>query len=303
MVSTSHSEATVLPLELQQIIFELTGVLYPRMIPILMCLCRYAFHCMEPIRYRTIMFNTNHDEVVVFLRWMDEKPAGFFERAVRRLFVGNDTMRHWEQPFHDEEIERLLRVCTGAESLFVYGLVPSLLVLLAKYLRPTYVALHTDLIDNAHSTPEKMMPLFQNVTHLHLDTPRSSDAAWPFWGQLPRITPLTHLALSEHAPPSVLPDILLQCQRLQALVITHEIKKDVQIDDTLLSDRRVVLQVMTYDGDLWELLVDWEGIDTFIKKKESGCIEGRSFSASLLQPKAHTYPSVPPMAELLSCLR
>ncbi|KAJ7276918.1 hypothetical protein C8J57DRAFT_1714109 [Mycena rebaudengoi] len=294
MVPTSHSEATVLPLELQQRIFELTGVLYPRMIPILMCLCRYAFHCMEPIRYRTIIFMTTRDDVVEILRRMNLKePAGFFERAVRRLLVVNDTMLS-EQPPPDEEIERILRVCTGVESLLITtifgtttGLVPSLLVLLAKYLRPKFLSLQCHDIDEARGRSNAML-LFQNVTHLHLqDTPRSSGAAWPFWGQLSRIGPLTHLALSKDAPPPVLPDILSQCPQLQALVLVYKDKEDVQMDDILLYDARTVL--MTNGAD--EL--DWEGIDTFIKQKqlESGSIEGRS-SGSTLQPKAHTHLSI-----------
>ncbi|KAJ7276881.1 hypothetical protein C8J57DRAFT_1466276 [Mycena rebaudengoi] len=279
MVPTSHSEATVLPLELQQRIFELTGVLYPRMIPILMCLCRYAFHW-------TIIFMTTRDDVVEILRRMNLKEPGFFERAVRRLLVVNDTMLS-EQPPPDEEIERILRVCTGVESLLITtifgtttGLVPSLLMLLAKYLRPKFLSLQCHHIDDARGRSNAML-LFQN------DTPRSSGAAWPFWGQLSRIGPLTHLALSKDAPPPVLPDILSQCPQLQALVLVYKDKEDVQMEDILLYDTRAVL--MTNGAD--EL--DWEGIDTFIKQKqlESGSIEGRS-SGSTLQPKAHTHLSI-----------
>ncbi|KAJ7276856.1 hypothetical protein C8J57DRAFT_1714076 [Mycena rebaudengoi] len=285
MVPTSHSEATVLPLELQQRIFELTGLLYPQMIPTLMRLCRYALHWMEPALYRIIPFNPTPHAMADILQLVDRKPAGFFERAVRRLYAMNSSWTFLcgkpDPPSPDEEIERLLRVCTGAESVYIAGstLVPSLLVLLAKYLRPKFLTLEGRSIDEARGRPNVML-LFQNVTHLYLETSRSTSAEWPFWGQLSRIGPLTHLALSEDAPPPVLPDILSQCPQLQALVLIYKSKKDVQMDDILLYDARVVL--MTNGGD--EL--DWEGIDTFIKQKqlESGSIEGRS-SGSILQPK------------------
>ncbi|KAJ7276883.1 hypothetical protein C8J57DRAFT_1714092 [Mycena rebaudengoi] len=70
--------------------------------------CRFIFR-IEPVRCRTIRFSPSRDRMVEVLRWVDEKPPGFFERAVRRLFVLNSTLAFPEQPSPDEEIERLLR--------------------------------------------------------------------------------------------------------------------------------------------------------------------------------------------------
>ncbi|KAJ7276866.1 hypothetical protein C8J57DRAFT_1223581 [Mycena rebaudengoi] len=151
MVPMSHSEATVLPLELQQRIFELTGQLYPQMIPTLMRLCRYALHWMEPALYRIMPFNpTPHDMANIILQLVERKPAGFFERAVRRVYVFNLSRTFMggkpDEPSPDKEIERLLRVCTGADT--------SLLRLLAKYLRSNFLILEGRSMDQARGRPD-----------------------------------------------------------------------------------------------------------------------------------------------------
>ncbi|KAJ7276922.1 hypothetical protein C8J57DRAFT_1714111 [Mycena rebaudengoi] len=78
--------------------------------------CRFIFR-IEPVRCRTIRFSPSRDRMVEVLRWVDEKPPGFFERAVRRLFVLNSTLAFPEQPSPDEEIERLLRTSHSRDNL------------------------------------------------------------------------------------------------------------------------------------------------------------------------------------------
>ncbi|KAJ6609511.1 hypothetical protein B0H10DRAFT_474632 [Mycena sp. CBHHK59/15] len=268
---------TSFPPELQREIFETTALLHPSMIATLMGVARYVFIWIEPLRYRKMLFNPTPDSMKSILKLVDSKPPDFFPNAVRQLVALNISWTFMcakrDERCSDEEIERLLRVCTRTVSLYVLGgeLVPSLLMLLAKYLRPKYLIVDVCLLQESHTPADLTHSLFQNITHLHIDGSPPTTPDWPFWRQLPRIRLLSHLAVSRTTPAPVLPVILSRCLRLEALVIvcaknSHDV--DELSEGLLLHDHRVVL--MGHDGSA-EL--DWAGVDEFIRKKQRGEIE------------------------------
>ncbi|KAJ6559322.1 hypothetical protein B0H10DRAFT_2201213 [Mycena sp. CBHHK59/15] len=259
-----------LPLELEREIFETTALRDFKMIPTLMCLSRRVLFWIEPFLYRTIFFDTTPSSIAPIMEKVRAKPDDFFQNAIRHLIISNVSWTFMcgpeKAPCTDAELEPLLRVCTGTDTLHVVGvLMPTLLPLVAKHLAPTRLTLDVRLLLPPHAPQDLTRSLFRNVTHLHLYDDSPIVREWPFWVQLHRLPRLTHLVVSPAMPAAFVPGVLAGCPHLMVLVIGFT-KVDIpDISDALaVHDPRVVCMALSDSFAEY----GWERAEEFVAKKK-----------------------------------
>ncbi|KAJ7858598.1 hypothetical protein B0H13DRAFT_2356454 [Mycena leptocephala] len=148
---------------------------------------------------------------VAILRAIETKPADFFPKAVRRMFLWAFSWSPREDHWTVAELEKLLRACSGVVNLVVVGsweIFRPMLSDMCPHHLMMVVHAQMHLVDFS-------LPFFQNVSHLQL-----SDGIWgkaiPVFPQLQPLRQLSHLAI---AHPDFSTSILEDYPQLDVLVV------------------------------------------------------------------------------------
>ncbi|KAF7313867.1 hypothetical protein HMN09_00544400 [Mycena chlorophos] len=260
MSSTTSSR---LPPELEREIFEIAAQEYPGTAPAILRIARRVFIWIEPLIYRYIM--TQHNADVRGVRYaLPHKPAGYFEKHVRHLFLrvgeeDSDPEEMDELILSDDEGYALLTRCTNIESLWIAGV--------AGDAEARYIALVKRLprirkwcggfIDMFRilrpQAGQPLAPFYQSLSHVMLLEDVLPPETLVGLALLPS---LTHLCLSDEQEASSFRDALQQCRHLQLLIgvyYTLESAERWTNNPPVSDDRFVVYAKLTLD--LW---IDWE---------------------------------------------
>ncbi|KAJ7176849.1 hypothetical protein C8R46DRAFT_1346786 [Mycena filopes] len=273
----SQIPSPVLPLELEQEIFETSAILFPELIPSLLLVSHRTREWIERIKYRTVTPHGEHSTC----RFRDlqraiqsnTRPPSFFRAHVRHLVVPFFFIRDETA----EIVQNLLAACAGVQHLtFTIRLSPSYLPALAR-LRPHRLVITLDpLLVGTDSVVFR--PLFTYVTHLSLYRMSGifDTSAWlSFLNSLPS---LTHLLLSDLF--EMVAPILATCKSLQVLIDFDHSPAAPELDDAGGDDRFVYMKIRSgldewLKGTRGE--VDhWARAEMFIAKKRRGEIKPKT---------------------------
>ncbi|KAJ7125818.1 hypothetical protein C8R43DRAFT_1029339 [Mycena crocata] len=267
----SPQGSPTLPPELERLIFEISAIIYPESMPVLLLVARRVKLWIEPILYAVLSIypalekpltpaeelesseEILHRELVTVCNLIDSKPAAFFHDNVRHIhFIA----RRWSA----QTVIKILSVCDAAVNLYFEEVThpggPNVLPLLgAMTLQRLSIAL--PYFFPALAALDFSLPLFDRLTHLDLWEWRGGD--WPVWSGLALIPGLTHLAFHDRFfSESVCYGALAHCPHLQVLVLVCEssaVLNDIVNDDAYSdahSDPRLVALIVP------DRLGDWE---------------------------------------------
>ncbi|KAF8174593.1 hypothetical protein K438DRAFT_1939821 [Mycena galopus ATCC 62051] len=247
------------PPELEREILETTVSLYPHTIPRLLRVTRRFLTWIEPLLYNRVSIPGLQEKSgngAAILRAIERKPADFFPKAVRHLylFAMDWTLFNSRAPdrWSDGELGKVLRACTGVVNLLLIGDLakPKLLPMVAD-MRPKRLLLLAELM-SPHL--DHTLPLFHNISHLFLgDSGKRGgviQAGWPMLENLALLPSLTHLGLASCTALDVVSSLLSDCPHLRCLIVSaHEVIPDLED----LHDHRLVLMIKTQN-----IVEDWE---------------------------------------------
>ncbi|KAJ6512368.1 hypothetical protein DFH09DRAFT_1197302 [Mycena vulgaris] len=265
-----------LPSDLEREIFEITAVARPVCIFQLMLVSWRVKEWIEPILYRTIVMAgaTTLDAlpkftITSFARLLQTKPASFYQRSVRHLFidpVAGDSM---------DDVKIILTTCSGVTRLFLNSSDMIDLAFSCKNLHPHRLHTHFNLrqrpVDFAH-------PLFRNITHLEIfdSVPEMSPSG------LFLLPHLTHLTFIWRSMLPLFPEILRGCQKLQYLVFLTTVEEEIteaaaECEGMRGDPRFVVMSCFQFERD-WRrgaLTGDdyWACAEAFVAAKRAGKID------------------------------
>ncbi|KAJ7059713.1 hypothetical protein C8F01DRAFT_1145411 [Mycena amicta] len=263
------------PPELEQAIFEMAALMFPKKVPELLLVAQRVHFWLEPFLYRRLCFDSVHRR-----SWqaVSEKPPSFLARAVRSLVLGLPSEQDLVQ-----WIYAVLRRCTGVTHLVVHhdGHAPELLTILGC-MRLQCLALSLTASTPNPSSLVGRDPAFRFLTHLEIFD-RVGDVKEfivPFVSTLPCVT---HLAFRLTMNRELMQAILSSCKHLLCLVLLSGSPAFAQgRADALspwLSDRRVVFtDYKTWDECISEGQSYWDIADTFIENKRRGVAPEGEFS-------------------------
>ncbi|KAK7052183.1 hypothetical protein R3P38DRAFT_1638258 [Favolaschia claudopus] len=268
------------PAELEREIFETTAVLYPSTIPALLLVARRIFVWIEPLLYRVI--RTDVEEIDFALQHAREtKPASFFHRSVRHLYIGS---RGFTGP-------SLLPVCPDILSLAYISPrgQPALLEAVQGFrnIRRWSGSL-VDLFDGSDAVSLNL-PVFETVTHLDVfdDIDVFNQYTIQLCASLTALPALTHLCLNKKVPSQIIRSLLSDCSRLQVFVImwSSRVLAEAMVErhrKAGLEDPRFVVAVCDDYWADWEVGarggVDfWAAAEAFVARKRSREIEGSRY--------------------------
>ncbi|KAJ6491745.1 hypothetical protein C8R47DRAFT_1121629 [Mycena vitilis] len=282
---------------LEQKFFEHAAILYPAMIPVFLRVARRVLEWMEPYIYKDITIATqarNSESSIALLQAAQSKPAHFFAHAVRYLrlnaaslsiglkgFPWDTQQLKSDDGWSDAELASLLHLCTAVTHLALIGDLSNnrLLPILGR-MQPANLTLAVDIVQNP--PPRFNLPFFQNITHLHLfdadvnlfDADCSILRTWSYWSPISELPGLTHLAFPCQTPNSILPVLLSDLPRLNALVLLADAFVNGRwISQHLpVSDQRGVVVQTNWDLDRGNNYF-WAQADTFLARKHRGEIE------------------------------
>ncbi|KAJ7053168.1 hypothetical protein C8F01DRAFT_1167683 [Mycena amicta] len=300
----SASSPPKLPPELECAIFQLAAYATPDILPSLMVVARRVKEWIEPLLYRTIMFQS-------YIR--DSRSLA----PVYRLDdLASLAARQSNPPPFLSVHNCMICVLEADEALTVLEAIPAVqnvfmsvsgkLRTKEQPLPPQFMNLplrhlYGDLEDFV--ALKNLDPLehrcFVNLTHLELFMEPSAwgndITPWPesrtSWGFITRLPCLTHIAFDTTPSEPVLEFLLSNCGLLQCMVIFNDGGWRVQYTHAITADSRfVVMQPMS----LHEYILDWkEGTVTgedywaraevFMEKRRSGEITGESDSDYFLR--------------------
>ncbi|KAJ7184687.1 hypothetical protein C8R46DRAFT_1208866 [Mycena filopes] len=253
------------PPELEQYIFEITGRLYPAMIPTLLLVARRIQIWIEPLLYEVI-WPLRPSRARAVLAAMATKPAPFFQN-VRHLFLD------FPSPFTVEDAHNLIRICPNLVNLAVVGpyshpaLLPILSGLHLRRLAMCSTLFARDAIDFHH-------PIFASITHLDLiDVNESVHAG------LPLLPALTHLCVNADFAVDAMHTLLADCTLLKLLVNVwpRSMADDAEerANTIPFKDPRLVVYVYTDYWHDWEAGAQgrgdfWDEAEAFVARKRAG---------------------------------
>ncbi|KAJ7193589.1 hypothetical protein GGX14DRAFT_588182 [Mycena pura] len=288
---TSITDQILLPVfspELEQKIFETTAFLHPFTILKLLLVARRVHFWIEPMLYNTVQIAAKSGSGAAVLRAIHTKPAGFFHKAVRNLFL---FPIHWifsgprsKDPWSDEELAGVLRACSGVVNLLLFCVKfssPVTLPMLAPAeMRPQRIT----VIADSDTTLDLTRPVFTNVRRLDLLAVRpENDSIFEnaqHLRNLTRLSSLTHIAFESRVAPKILNTILSGCLNLQMVLLLGE---GFAREAAELHDQRLVVHENFFrEGgehenhqDFFEGGKDiWAGVDEFMARKQRGEIPG-----------------------------
>ncbi|KAJ7038821.1 hypothetical protein C8F04DRAFT_1231925 [Mycena alexandri] len=271
------------PPELEREIFELAAVWYPRAIPALLRVC-HRVHCWtEPLLYAVLPLDRRRSIRDVHERLI-AKP--FLRTAIGHVLVD---LRFFEDSEWCTLIGQILSSTESKLDVVIKGGILDS--------APGYKSFRTALRQMPqHLTFEFAMDLeifillkesvLSTVTHLTLlHTDQYKSITWDYWLRIADLPALTHLCLTANVSRVILPQLLDQCPRLQAVVTTWltpaNSRARVEAFSYVLTtpDPRVVVTNLPDFFDEWERTARcgydlWMRADEFIARKRRGEIEG-----------------------------
>ncbi|KAF7317353.1 hypothetical protein HMN09_00471500 [Mycena chlorophos] len=285
----------VLPLELEQTIFELAALDSPSRIPVLLLVAWRVHHWLEPLLYRTILIAGGLSRTTVY-------PHLPFH-ALRASINGKDA--------------RYRKLAMHARSLFIphYISLADREVLCKAF--PHLMNLYTTNNETLHATvphlkqlhaPPRVLQLhsptvatnFASLTHLHLfvgneEVPWSAGLTLQSnWAALQRLPSLSHLALRKDPGESARAAVLQSCTALQVLLIICGIwNTNMAPQSPWLEDPRLVFLVTPKDHngpEMWQRdalsgFVDdwWEKAEEWVNKRKNGTVSVEKYMMSLTE--------------------
>ncbi|KAJ6550155.1 hypothetical protein B0H19DRAFT_1265015 [Mycena capillaripes] len=263
-----------LPPELERLIFELAAISRPTSIPKLMLISWRVKEWVEPLLYRVVLLAKKGTRmrgfpiftVDRFLQAIAAKPPGFFNNAVKHLFLEVGKI---------SEAETILSACNHVTNLFasrVLGLdTPALWAL--RDLRRLTVDLGMFL---ERYTLECVSATFRNITHLELlnfwdDDWRVED----LWARLALIPHLTHISFNCAPDLAGFYSALHTDKRLHYIVFLSLVPETHQLGS---DDRFVFVSQETLYWQDWLLGAHrgkdyWTVAESFIAARRAGKVE------------------------------
>ncbi|KAJ7877800.1 hypothetical protein B0H13DRAFT_1631546 [Mycena leptocephala] len=273
------------PQELELKIFATVAVMYPEFIPTLLRVARRFLleHLvlndfrLEPMLYTTVQvlgLDQKHTADVAILRAIETKPADFFPKAVRHMFLWAISWSPREDHWTGAELEKLIRACSGVVNLVVAGSWEIFRPMLSD-MRPHHLRM---VVHAEMHLVDFSLPFFQNVSHLQL-----SDGIWgkaiPVFPQLQPLRQLTHLAI---AHPDFSTSILEDYPQLEVLVVylRFDLEAIEFAERWVLGDPRVVILADHFMED-WFCGIRghkdmWTRAEEFLLRRRNGEVEGSS---------------------------
>jgi hypothetical protein len=165
----------------------------------------------------------NSSSAEALLLAVQSKPANFFAHAVRNIelnffpskaFPWDAESLNSDDGWSEAELFSVLHWCTGVIDLALIGdLSDHRLLSILAHMRPTHLTLAADITSNLPNPPHFDVPIFENVTHLHLfdadvdlfDADSSVLTNWSYWSEICGLSALTHLAFPCQTPNDILP--------------------------------------------------------------------------------------------------
>ncbi|KAJ7017411.1 hypothetical protein C8F04DRAFT_1156516 [Mycena alexandri] len=281
---TNPQEHGLLPPELEREIFEFAALSRPVMIPKLMLVAWHVKEWVEPLLYRTIVFDDPIDgypafTIDVLLSAIRSKPAFFFHNAVRHISFQTGG---YISPADGMVV---ISACSGVENIVAYRDPPlgdsqlplkRLSTALRQMLDP-FESAPLSQADFAH-------PLLSHLTHLELrsDFLRAADA--DEWTGLATLPQLTHLAFHSYITFPVFKRILDTSSTLELLVLLTpyvpswetEGGRDKE-DESLLRDMRFVVMTCGDPHRDWQMGArggkdHWKRAEEFTASRRAGLV-------------------------------
>nr|GAT61148.1 predicted protein [Mycena chlorophos] len=269
----------VLPLELEQTIFELAALDNPSRIPVLLLVAWRVHQWLEPLLYRTILISGGHSRTTVY-------PHLPFH-ALRASINGKDV--------------RYRKLAMHARSLFI----PHYISLadrevLCKAFPPSTEPLHNQQrAASRHSSAFKTTPRAAEGPATPFSLRRrqlrvSYAPASSNWAALQRLPSLTHLALRKDPGESARAAVLQSCAALRVLLIISGIwNPNMAPQSPWLEDPRLVFLVPPKDHngpEMWQRdalsgFVDdwWKKAEEWVNKRKNGTVPIEKYMMSLTE--------------------
>ncbi|KAJ6596623.1 hypothetical protein B0H10DRAFT_757845 [Mycena sp. CBHHK59/15] len=199
------------PSELEQEIFETAAVAYPKTIPTLLLVCHRVHVWIEPLLYRVLQMD-KEPAISGIAAALKSKPAGFFQKAVRHIFLDLSLWRH----VHTEANLRILKTLSPIDNLVIMNYSSSDSASHQHLVEKRINRLGLFLTWVLRYPVDLKKPMFSSVTHLLIHN--AHDGGGQEWSDLVSLRALTHLCLSQHISSSILPNVLSQCPRLHVVI-------------------------------------------------------------------------------------
>ncbi|KAJ6538146.1 hypothetical protein B0H19DRAFT_1374689 [Mycena capillaripes] len=280
-----------LPPELERQIFELASLSWPVSIPKMMLVAWRIKYWIEPLLYRTIIFNIEPISgfpvcnLEIFDRIVRTKPASFLRDSAHSVIA---------RRLNVDDISHILISCPSIDNLNIDGLGPFSGSLHGFDILPL-TQLHCDLagLRNLNRIDPLAAPAFMHLTHLELfwyldhiqHTVAEEHARWTTLGTLPR---LTHLALPFHTTANKTPIVayLLDiCKSLRALLVLRSAFPQAEEFEALArNDVRIVMlrpprenSIIVWQRGILNGVDFWSRADGLIAKRHSGEVSRETF--------------------------
>ncbi|KAF9059184.1 hypothetical protein BDP27DRAFT_1431698 [Rhodocollybia butyracea] len=240
------TKSVELPSDIEREIFEVTARNFPGTAVKLAGLSKTVQHWMEWIIYETVVLDLPSSRTAALLRTIEAKPAGFFSRRVKRLYLSYSVT--------PAEAERILSVCTGLTQLTCWiqhqhdGW-------LLRYLNSTplshltRLSIKLDMVTERNSIPSFSDELYQNLTHLDIVLPPPLNSGTLIdWEALIALPHLKHLIIGDLFPSEhmylipVLRQLLHSGPALEVLaIITNEPAMRGALESENFDDPRMLI--------------------------------------------------------------
>ncbi|KAJ7883856.1 hypothetical protein B0H14DRAFT_3746103 [Mycena olivaceomarginata] len=261
------------PVELEREIFETTALMHPTAIPGLLRLARRVLIWIEPFLYR-VVWAGRHAGIIEAIK---AKPPSFFHNAVRHLFL--DGSDEWSM----EEARQLLKLCKGAVTFAVVGRFsnPTLLPILAEMQIQRMSVVLAPLFGGRQFIDLRNQS-FASITHLAIFD-LSETVETKISPLIPTLPALTHFSLYSDLETPVIQKLLVECPRLQVLLIlwpySYKVAAAKWAKNSPVRDARFVVALFTEYWDDWENGARgrphmWSEADSFYDKLVRAAMEG-----------------------------
>ncbi|KAJ7303524.1 hypothetical protein DFH08DRAFT_55270 [Mycena albidolilacea] len=281
----SSDPSPFFPPELEQEIFETAAYLYPETTSSLVLISRRVYEWIDGIKYSAVTPKGAQWSCSVrhFLRAIqsDSKPASFFHRHVRHVFVNALLI-------DGSDIQQILSTCSGIQNLMILpshkhpeSIIPSIAALKLRRLSIHWVFILRDM--------NPRQPMFILLTHFGMFelplVPNGPQSAAAFLAQLPA---LTHFAgysstIFGGELSALAQEILATCKSLRVFVFRPLRTQGGLKSLPSIDDIRFVYMDLQYPdfADGWIAQTRggtdyWARADAFVERKRHGEIEPAS---------------------------
>ncbi|KAJ7149983.1 hypothetical protein C8R46DRAFT_1125416 [Mycena filopes] len=265
--------AVVLPPELERYIFEIAAARDYPSIPTLLLVAHRVQIWIEPLLYTVISAN---DKTPIARSVLDSnKPPIFFRNAVRHLVVSGPNFT--TVPMTAEDVRRILELCPGIVSFAAADrYINNLLLPLFEKMHLQRLGLFLPLLFD-DGVVDFTSRAFRSLTHLDMFG-GVQDNITQMLPRIPTLPSLTHLALEPDIPRDDILTVLVQCPRLQLLIV---LSSSGQADGYERSKTAPPIDARFVIGTYTDYWADWEagarGLpdfwargDDFVARKRKG---------------------------------